>query len=122
MTLRNLPILTTAAVVLWLLPAVASAQSLNAKAAKSATQNWNVPRAPDGHPDLQGVWSNNTATPMERPKELAGRAFLTDQEVAAMKKKAAELYDGNGDAAFGDTIFQTVWASVKGSASGPHKK
>jgi hypothetical protein len=63
---------------------------------------------------------------MERPKELAGRALLTDQEVAAMKKKAAELYNGAGDAAFGDTIFQTVWASVKDSGSGaaaaPHKK
>ncbi len=69
------------------------------------------PRTPDGQPDLQGVWANNTATPLERPKELA-----------AMKKNAAELYDGKGDAAFGDTIFQTVFSSIKGSASGPHKK
>jgi hypothetical protein len=39
-----------------------------------------------------------------------------------MKKKAKELYDGGGDAAFGDTIFQTVYESLKGSTSGPHKK
>ena len=32
-----------------------------------------VPRTPDGHPDLQGVWANNDATPLERPKELNGR-------------------------------------------------
>jgi hypothetical protein len=85
---------------------------------------WKAPRTPDGHPDLQGVWANNNATPMERPKELAGRAFLTDDEVAAMKKKAAELYNGKGDAAFGDTIFQTVFASIKGSdsTSAPHVK
>ena len=89
---------------------------------KVVKQTWVVPRTADGHADLQGVWSNNNATPLERPKELAGRAFLTDEEVAAMKKKAAELYDGTGDAAFGDTSFQTVWASVKGAASGPHKK
>jgi|SRR5579862_160240 len=81
-----------------------------------------VPRTADGRPDLQGVWANNNATPMERPAELADRASLTDQEVAAMKKKAAELYDGHGDAAFGDTIFRTVWAAVKGSSTGPHHK
>jgi hypothetical protein len=91
---------------------------------KAVKQIWKAPRTPDGQPDLQGVWANNTATPMERPKELAGRATLSDDEVAAMKKKAAELYNGKGDAAFGDTIFQTVFASIKGadSTSGPHIK
>ncbi len=64
---------------------------------------WTPPRTPDGHPDLQGIWSNNSATPMERPLELAGRATLTDAEVAAMKKKAHELFSGDGDAAFGDS-------------------
>jgi len=87
-----------------------------------AKQTWKLPRTADGQPDLQGVWANNTATPLERPKELADRPSLSDGEVAAMKKKAAELYNGGGDAAFGDTIFQTVWAAVKGSSSGPHIK
>jgi len=85
-------------------------------------EGWRLPRTADGQPDLQGVWANNTATPLERPKEFAARPILTDEEVAAMKKKAAELYNGGGDAAFGDTIFQTVWAAVQGAASGPHKK
>ena len=76
--------------------------------AQVSPRTWVVPRTPDGHPDLQGFWSNNSATPLERPKELAGRQFLTDQEVAAFKKKAAELFNGQGDAAFGDTVFQTV--------------
>jgi hypothetical protein len=89
-----------------------------------SVKTWRAPRTPEGQPDLQGVWANNTATPMERPKELEGRTSLTDEEVVAMKKKAAELYNGKGDAAFGDTIFQTVFASVKGtgSTSGPHIK
>ena len=88
----------------------------------SAWTKGRAPRTADGQPDLQGVWANNTATPLERPKELADRTKLSDDEVAAMKKKAAELYNGKGDAAFGDTIFQTVWAATQNSVSGPHQK
>jgi hypothetical protein len=100
----------------------AAAAALLSLAQAQTKPNWTPPRTAAGQPDLQGVWANNTATPMERPKELAGRTSLTDEEVAAMKKKAKELYDGGGDAAFGDTIFQTVYASLKGTTSGPHKK
>jgi|HubBroStandDraft_6_1064221.scaffolds.fasta_scaffold166320_2 hypothetical protein len=88
-------------------------------ATKSVKQTWTAPRAADGHPDLQGVWANNIATPLERPKELEGRALLTDQEVAALKKKAHELFGGgNSDAAFGDTVYRSVWANVHGTTSG----
>jgi len=87
--------------------------------AKAKTvQDWTPPRAGDGHADLQGFWSNNTATPLERPKELAGRETLTDAEVAALKKKAGELFSGNGDAAFVDNVFQTVLANINGTKSG----
>src|SRR5579863_3630084 len=115
---RNLTFLA-AAVALALLSGQAIAQSLNAKPAKTATQTWTTPRTVDGHPDLQGVWANNSATPLERPKVLQGRAYLTDEEVAALKKKAGELFaDGNSDAAFGDTVFDSVLANVKGTKSG----
>jgi len=86
---------------------------------KSVKPTWTVPRAVDGHPDLQGVWANNIATPLERPKELEGRALLTDQEVAALKQKAHELFGGgNSDAAFGDTVYRSVLANVTGKTSG----
>src|SRR5260221_7499842 len=39
------------------------------------------PRLHDGHPDLQGYWTNNTATPLQRP-DGAGE-FLTADEVNA---------------------------------------
>ena len=86
--------------------------------ATSSKQTWAPPRTSDGHPDLQGFWANNNATPLERPKELAGRATLSDEELAAMKKKAHELFGGNGDAAFGDTVYLTVLANVLGTKTG----
>ena len=32
-----------------------------------------VARTPDGHPDFQGVWANNTVTPLQRPKQWEGK-------------------------------------------------
>ena len=43
---------------------------------------WTAPRAPDGHPDLQGVWNFSTLTPLERPDEFAGKPLLTEAEAA----------------------------------------
>jgi hypothetical protein len=77
-----------------------------------------IPRTADGKPDLQGFWANNNATPLERPKELAGRATLTDEEVAAMKKKAHELFGGESDAAFGDSVFLAALSNVQGTKKG----
>jgi hypothetical protein len=105
-------------VVLSLLFGSARAQSPTEKLPATAP-GWKAPRTLDGQPDLQGVWTNNIATPLERPKALAGRAFLTDQEVAAFRKKAAELFsNGNSDAAFFDSVFESVLENVNGTKSG----
>ena len=37
-------------------------------------------RTPDGRPDLQGMWLNNTATPLQREKDFADKAFFTEDE------------------------------------------
>ena len=42
------------------------------------------PRTSWGQPDLQGVWDFRTATPLERPEELAGKEVLSDEEAAAV--------------------------------------
>jgi len=46
-----------------------------------------IPRASDGHPDLQGIWNNATLTPVERPAVFAGKATVTDQEALVYEKK-----------------------------------
>jgi hypothetical protein len=56
----------------------------------AAAQTYTPPRTPDGQPDLQGVWTNETITPLERPPNLAGKPFYTPEEVAALEKQAAE--------------------------------
>jgi hypothetical protein len=51
---------------------------------------WTMPRTPDGHPDLQGIWNNATLTPMERAATFAGKPTLTDAEASAFEKKDLE--------------------------------
>ena len=45
-----------------------------------------IPRLPDGRPDIGGFWSNNTATPLQRPQALAGKEYLTDEEAKALER------------------------------------
>ena len=62
-----------------------------------------VPRTPDGRPDLQGTWTNATLTPLERPRELAGKEFFTRAEAAQHERQMrdrnnADRRDGNPEA------------------------
>jgi hypothetical protein len=50
-------------------------------------------RTPWGHPDLEGIWNNSTITPLERPKELAGKEFLTEEEARTIDRDASVRYD-----------------------------
>jgi hypothetical protein len=81
--------------------------------------DWTVPRTPDGKPDLQGIWSNATQTPLERPEEFGDKRFLTEQEAIEREAMAqnrlvqadqpsdperAPPVDGNTDAG-----YNTFW-------------
>lgn len=97
--IRNLP---GAAVVVTL--------TLALYAASASAQDRRVARTPDGRPDLQGLWANDTATPLERAKEANGRTSFTEQEakdyeshyqidrtVALSRNKSFELDASAGD-------------------------
>jgi len=63
---------------------VLAAVSTNAQSAKPAATPWKVGHTADGQPDLQGIWTMHTFTPLSRPARYAGQEFLTDQEVAEL--------------------------------------
>ncbi len=81
--------------------------------AQTDAEHWTLSRTPWGDPDLQGVWASDSATPLERPKPFADREFLTDEEVALLKQRAAELFNGETDAAFGDSVYEAVLNEAK---------
>ena len=54
-----------------------------------------LPRTPDGQPDLQGIWTNATLTPLERPPELRNKPFFTPAEAVEYEKQARERTHGD---------------------------
>ena len=65
-------------------PAFAQSQS---QSAPDADAGWEMPRLPDGQPDLQGYWTTQTFTPMERPEYLGDKAFYTEEEFAQLQSQ-----------------------------------
>jgi hypothetical protein len=55
------------------------------------SSSYRVPRLADGAPDLQGIWTNATATPMERAASLGERRAFTEAEAAAIGKAARDM-------------------------------
>ena len=88
-------------------------------AAQPAGEGWVAPRTADGHADLQGVWANNNATPLERPAEWAGKARLTEEELADLQAAAAEATDPGQDALFGDQLVLAAIAKTKAESYDP---
>ena len=59
---------------------------LSAQAPAAKGKPWAVPRTPDGKPDLQGNWTNETQTPLERMGKQG--TTLTNDEAAAIEARA----------------------------------
>src|SRR5215213_1194802 len=74
-----------AAVVLAAVPLMMPVPAAGQKAAK--------PRTVWGDPDLEGIWSYATITPLERPERYANREFLTKEEIATANSEAATRGD-----------------------------
>lgn len=98
--------LALAAGVALFLPAQAHAQSglqaVDKAAASLAPKGWTPPHTPDGAPDLQGIYTNVSVTPLQRPKDLGDKEFFTPEEAAAWKKRM--LVERNKDRRDGGSV------------------
>ena len=78
----RLPVLVMVIAAFGLQPAPAAGQD---GAAETAASAWTMPRLPDGQPDLQGFWTTQTFTPLERPRHLGDKAFYSEEEWASLQ-------------------------------------
>ncbi|SVA51770.1 uncharacterized protein METZ01_LOCUS104624 [marine metagenome] len=81
---------SVAATVIGLTCALTLPFTVAAQVERVADPSWSTPRTADGQPDLQGLWGNKTITPTERPDSAEGRAFLTDEEMAAANQRRVQ--------------------------------
>ena len=86
LVVATLGVAIAAAVALRLGSAVVEGQASTA----SSVRNSQVPRAADGHPDLQAVWNFSSLTPLERPAEFSGRSTMSLAEAAQFEKSVTE--------------------------------
>jgi hypothetical protein len=69
--------------------------SLTAVVAAGQAPAQRGPRTPWGDPDLQGLWTNATITPFERPSNLSDKAVLTEQEAVEFEKQTLQARDAD---------------------------
>jgi hypothetical protein len=109
MTTWRRPFLTLLAIAGALTAAASGLQAqTRARSTDASNSRWTAPRTTDGRPDLQGVWANNTVTPLQRPKQWEGKKTLTDAEVAELQSFASQITENDGDAQFGDGFILAV--------------
>lgn len=101
--MKNLIFTSTAALLLAIVPAAGQTTAAQqAKTAAAVKGTWTAPRTPDDQPDLQGVWTNNSVTPLQRPKELAGKEFYTEAELAQLQQRERERLNRDYDEGEGE--------------------
>ena len=72
---------------------IGAALCLALSVAVAAQQDRETPRTPDGQPDLQGVWTNSSQTPLVRPEEFGAKGFLTQEEAQDVEQGWRDRYD-----------------------------
>lgn len=87
--------------------AIATA-ALPALAAEPQRAAYKAPRTAYGQPDLQGIWTNETVTRLERPAQFGERLVLTPQEVAQIEKQRQEVLEAGNRPTRPDATVEEV--------------
>jgi hypothetical protein len=92
---------------------VALAAAISSSLSAQTPKKYTPARTPDGKPDLQGVWTNVTLTPLERPAQFGDKAFFTEQEALQYEKQLreqnnADRRDGGSQADLG-RAYNDFW-------------
>ena len=89
-----------------LLFTLATLPSATAQTASGSAKPWAPARLADGQPDIQGMWNNEESnfTPLELPKELAGRTTFTKEELQARADALAKSRISAGDSSGPDDV------------------
>jgi hypothetical protein len=85
------------------------------KAWKTATKDWKVSRTAWGEPDLQGVWSYATTTPLSLPDGQANRLLTADEIAEEVERRAIQ---GDAPPRPGDTGTYNVFWFDRGQSTG----
>src|SRR5882672_1208668 len=110
--LGSISVLTALAATVALSPKLTAGQASKPAATTAAAVGRDTtPRTSWGDPDLQGIWTNTTTTPFERPSELAGKEVLTPQERA--ERDAVIARSGDRPVKPGDTgAYNQFWGEA----------
>jgi hypothetical protein len=84
---------------------VSAPASTKMLAAKEGAKTWTPPRTVEGAPDLAGVYTNASAVPLERPKDLGSKEFFTPEEAAAYAAKVAAQKEVVAPGTYGDVHY-----------------
>src|SRR5262252_9167492 len=79
----------------------------------SATAPATALKTPWGEPDLQGIWTDETETPLQRPAKYAAQEFFTEAQRAELDKERTEMLNRRVAGTLADAYNFAAFLSTK---------